>query len=62
MTHVVTDELDLFLAHIGRANEVEARTLVRNLLGKGVPGDRVLTDPVIPAPGTVGERRMDRGA
>ncbi|MFI6582416.1 B12-binding domain-containing protein [Embleya sp. NPDC050493] len=56
MTHVISDELDLFLAHIGRADEVEALTLVRNLLGSGVPGERVLTDLVIPALRTVGER------
>ncbi|MGW1988743.1 cobalamin B12-binding domain-containing protein [Embleya sp. NPDC001921] len=56
MTHVVSDELDLFLAYLGRADEVEALTLVRNLLGKGVPGDRVLTELVIPALREVGER------
>ncbi|MYS80701.1 cobalamin B12-binding domain-containing protein [Embleya scabrispora] len=56
MTHVVSDELDLFLAHIGRTDEVGALTLVRNLLGKGVPGDEVLTDLVIPALRAVGER------
>ncbi|WP_406288223.1 B12-binding domain-containing protein [Embleya sp. NBC_00896] len=56
MTHVVSDELDLFLAHIGRADEVEALTLVRNLLGKGVPGGQLLTELVIPALRAVGDR------
>ncbi|WP_439674458.1 cobalamin B12-binding domain-containing protein [Embleya sp. MST-111070] len=56
MTHVVSDELDLFLAHLGRADEVEALNLVRNLLGKGVPGEEVLTGLVIPALRVVGER------
>ncbi|MGC0418557.1 cobalamin B12-binding domain-containing protein [Embleya sp. AB8] len=56
MTHLVSDELDLFLVHLGRADEVEALTLVRNLLAKGVPGEQVLTDLVLPALRVVGER------
>jgi len=56
MTHVVSDEFDLFLELIGRADEIEAVTLTRNLMAKGVPGETLLTDLVVPAMRAVGDR------
>lgn len=56
MRHGVSDEIGVFLELIGRADEIEAVTLTRNLLAKGVPGDELLTALVVPAMRTVGDR------
>jgi methanogenic corrinoid protein MtbC1 len=56
MTQVVDEERALFLELVGRADEIESLTLIRELIAKGVSGEELLTSLVVPVLRTVGDR------